>query len=46
MAEDVGSFEACFRVFNPPDDQNLTFLIDLVVDTIEGTAGEMLHYSS
>ena len=42
MAEDVGSFEACFRVFNPPDDQEATFSIDLVVDTIEGTAGELL----
>ena len=42
VAEDVGSFEACFRVFNPPDDQEVTFLIDLVVDTIEGTAGELL----
>ena len=42
VAEDVGSFVACFRVFNPPDDQEVTFLIDLVVDTIEGTAGELL----
>ena len=42
VPEDVGSFEACFRVFNPPDDQEVTFLIDLVVDTIEGTAGELL----
>ena len=46
VPEDVGSFEACFRIFNPPDDQELTFLIDLVVDTIEGTAGEKLHCSS
>ena len=46
VPEDVGSFEACFRVFNPPDDQDLTFSIDLVIDTIVGTAGEMLHCSS
>ena len=47
MAEDVGSFEACFRVSHPPDNQELTFSIDLVVDAIEGTAGEisMIHHS-
>lgn len=36
--EDVGSFEACFRVINPTEDQPLTLAVDLVVDTIEGTA--------
>ena len=46
VPEDVGSFEACFRVFNPPDDQDLTFSIDLVIEPIVGTAGEMLHCSS
>ena len=46
VPEDVGSFEACFRIFNPPDDQDLTFSIDLVIDTIVGSAGEVLHCSS
>ncbi len=39
VSEDIGSFQACFRVFNPPDNQELTLMLDLVVDTIEGSAG-------
>ncbi len=39
VSEGVGSFQACFRVFNPPDNQELTLSLDLVVDTIEGSAG-------
>ncbi len=39
VSEDVGSFQVCFRVFNPPDNQELILSLDLVVDTIEGSAG-------
>ena len=39
MSEDVGSFQVCFRVFNPPDNQELILSLDLVVNTIEGSAG-------
>ncbi len=42
--EDVGSFQACFRVFNPPDNQELTISLDLVVDTNEGSAGTYSVY--
>ena len=38
VSEGVGSFLACFRVFNPPDDQELTLSVDLVVNTVEGSA--------
>ncbi len=44
--EDVGSFQACFRVFNPPDNQELTLSLDLVIDTNEGSAGIVCVYVS
>ena len=44
VSEDVGSFQVCFRVFNPPDNQELILSLDLVVDTIEGSAGIVLLY--
>ncbi len=42
VSESVGSFQVCFRVFNPPDNQELILSLDLVVDTIEGSAGIVL----
>ncbi len=42
--EDVGSFQACFRVFNPPDNQELTISLVLVIDTNEGSAGTYSVY--
>ena len=43
VSENVGSFQACFRVFNPPDNQELILSMDLVVDTIEGSAGILVY---
>ncbi len=44
VSEDVGSFQVCFRVFNPPDNQELILSLDLVVDTIEGSAGIVIMF--
>ena len=43
VPEDVHSFRACFQVINPPNEQELAITINLVVETIEGTAGILFY---
>ena len=38
VSEDVGTFEVCFRVMNPPDDQEFGLSLDLFPVTNDGTA--------
>ncbi len=38
VSEDVGTFEVCFRVMNPPDDQEFDLSLDLLPVTNDGTA--------
>lgn len=38
--ESVGTFQVDVQVFNPTDDQPLSPLVDLVIQTVSGTASK------
>ena len=45
--ENVSTFEVCFRVMNPPDDQEFGLSLDLFLVTNDGTAiGKQLIQSA
>lgn len=43
VGEDEERFDVCISVFNPVDGEELPYSVNLVVDTIPGTAGMALH---
>ena len=42
VSEDVFFAEVCIRIFNPSQDEDLVFAIDLIIQPRIGTAGKFI----